>query len=63
MKNMISVADAADVLGISPRQVLRLIAAKLLVAEKIGGGYVIRRADLAKVPKDRKPGPKGKKGK
>ena len=60
---MISVADAATLLKVSSRQVRNLIDTGLLSAQLVGGSYVIRRADLAKVPKDRKPGPKGKKGK
>jgi excisionase family DNA binding protein len=60
MADMISAADAAISLGISPRQVLRLIDGGILPAQKIGASYVIRRSDLAKVPKNRKPGPKPK---
>ena len=60
---MLNVADASELLGVLPRQVRNLITNGVLPAEKVGRDYVIRRADLAKVPKDRKPGPKGKKGK
>jgi excisionase family DNA binding protein len=58
--SVISVAEAATSLGLSGRQVRRLIASKILPAQKVGSGFIIRRADLAKVPKERKPGPKPK---
>ena len=48
----------ASKIGIGPRQVRKYIAAGVLRAELVGGTYIIRRADLARVPKDRKPGPK-----
>lgn len=60
---ILSVADAASELDVSPRQVRNLIGSGLLPASQIGGSYVIQRADLAAVPRDRKPGPKpGKTG-
>jgi helix-turn-helix protein len=55
-----SVADAAKILDVTPRQVRNMIVGNILPAQQIGGSYVIRRADLAKVPTDRKPGPKPK---
>ncbi len=61
--SLIGVAAAADLLGVSPRQVRNLIKDGLLPAEKLGRDYVIRSADVAKVPKDRKPGPKPAEGK
>jgi excisionase family DNA binding protein len=54
----VTVADAAKALGVTPRQVRNLITGGILPAEKIGRDYIINRADLANVPKDRKPGPK-----
>jgi excisionase family DNA binding protein len=57
---MLSVADASEFLGVLPRQVRNLITKGLLPAERIGGTYIIRRSDLARVPKVRKPGPKPK---
>jgi excisionase family DNA binding protein len=57
---VIGVAQAATVLKVSERQVRNMIEAKLIPAQVIGGAYIIRRSDLAKVPKDRKPGPKPK---
>ena len=57
---LIGVVEAAAALGLQRRQVNNLIARGVLPAEKVGNAYIIRRADLAKVPKDRKPGPKGK---
>lgn len=56
---VISVADAAKLLKVSTRQVRNLIDTGVIAAQLVGGSYIIRRADLAKVPKDRKPGPKG----
>ncbi len=53
---MIGVNEAAKMLKVSARQVRKLITSGTLIAGKIGRDYVIRRADLAKVPKDRKPG-------
>ena len=58
--DIVSVEEAAETLDLSGRQVRRLIAAGVLPAQLVGGSYIIRRADLAKVPKDRKPGPKAK---
>ena len=55
-----SVDEAAKVLGVSPRQVLNLIAKRVLPSSRFGRSHVIMPADLAKVPKDRKPGPKAK---
>jgi excisionase family DNA binding protein len=57
---LISVAQAGEVLGITHRHVHNLIADGLLPATRIGRAFAIRRADLAKVPRDRKPGPKPK---
>ena len=57
---ILNVADASEVLGVLPRQVRNLITNGVLPAEKVGRDYIIRRSDLAKVPKDRKPGPKAK---
>lgn len=55
---IVSVADAAALLGISDRQVRNLIAGGTLAAIKIGRDYIIQRADVLAVPKTRKPGPK-----
>ena len=62
-KSHVRTSDAANILGVSSRQVCNLIHKGILPAEKFGRDFVIRRADLAKVPKDRKPGPKAKKPK
>ena len=62
-KDVISVVDAAAVLGVSDRQVRKMIANGVLPATRLGRSHMIRRADLAKVPKERKPGPKANKGK
>jgi excisionase family DNA binding protein len=56
----VNVATASKELGISGRQVCRMIVAGKIPAEKVGTNYLIRRSDLAKVPKVRKPGPKPK---
>lgn len=55
--DLLTVADAASVLKVSPRQVRNIIADGLLPAKKIGRDFVVKRSDLASVP-DRKPGPK-----
>ena len=60
---ILNVADASEVLGVLPRQVRNLITNGVLPAEKVGRDYIIRRSDLAKVPKDRRPGPKAKSAK
>jgi excisionase family DNA binding protein len=57
---VIGVAEAAKSLKVTPRQVRNLIADGLLPAQKVGRDYIIKRSDLAKVPKGRKPGPKPK---
>jgi excisionase family DNA binding protein len=59
--DLIGTTQAGKVLGVTDRQVLNLIKDGILPAQQIAGSYIIRRADLAKVPKDRKPGPKPKK--
>jgi excisionase family DNA binding protein len=56
----ISVPEAAEALGFTTRHVHNLIADGLLPAERVGKVFIIKRSDLAKVPKDRKPGPKAK---
>ena len=53
-----SVAEAAEARGVTPRHVRNLIGEKPLPAQMAGGNYVIRHSDLAKVPENRKPGPK-----
>jgi excisionase family DNA binding protein len=50
---LMTVNDAAAVLGISTRRVLQLIAAGRLPATKLGWGYLIRRPDLALVAERR----------
>lgn len=58
--DLISTQIAADKLGVKHRQVLNLINDGLLPATRVGRAWIIRRSDLAKVPKIRKPGPKPK---
>lgn len=60
MAKLITVVQAAELLGVSRPRVQVLIAAGRLPAQKIGSQYVIDKKDLGKV-RDRKPGrPKGK---
>ena len=56
--SMLSVVDAAGAVGVSGRQIRNMIAAGRLPATKVGNSYVIQRADLDAVPRDRKRGPK-----
>lgn len=56
--DLISVSEAAKALGLGERQVRNLCEDAILPAVKVGRGWIIKRSDLAKVPKDRKPGPK-----
>jgi excisionase family DNA binding protein len=58
--DFVTVEEAGKVLGIQGRQVRNLIRNGVLAAQQVGRAYIINRADLAKVPKVRKPGPKGK---
>lgn len=58
--DFVSVEEAGLLLGVQSRQVRNLIKAGLLAAQRVGGAYIIARADVAKVPSVRKPGPKGK---
>ena len=51
-------ADAAVRLGVSPQMVGKLIRGGTLAATKIGRTWFIKPADLARVPAERKPGPK-----
>lgn len=57
---ILNVADGAVILGVSPRRVRAMITAGLLPATKVGRDYIIQRADIEKIPKTRKPGPKPK---
>lgn len=59
---ILTTAEAADRLGVSPRRIRALIKAKKLPAQLFGGVYMINAKDLAKV-KDRKPGRPRKGGK
>ena len=52
---LLSTAQAAKKLGISPARVQQLIWAKKLPAQQVGRGYVINEADL-KLVEGRKPG-------
>lgn len=52
---MLTTAQAAEKLGISPRRVLALIRAERLPAQPFGPTYMIQEKDLALV-KNRKPG-------
>lgn len=54
---MLSVADAAVLLGVTDRQVRNLIKSGALPATKIGHVHVIQRADAEALPR-RRPGPK-----
>jgi hypothetical protein len=61
-KDLIGTIEAAKALGVTSRQVVNMIRAGVLPGKPFAGAYMIRRADLAKVPKDRKPGPKKTRG-
>jgi excisionase family DNA binding protein len=60
-EDIVGVTEAAAILGVGGRQVRNLIADGLLPAVQLGREWAIRRADLANVPRERKPGPKPKK--
>jgi len=62
LSDLIGVEEAAKLLRVGARQVRKMIASGLLPAQLFGGSYIIRRDDLAKVPKVRKSGPKPKAG-
>lgn len=53
--NQLTVAEAADALGVSPQRVRQLIAAGRLKAEKKGRDWFIEPPDLEAV-RERKPG-------
>jgi excisionase family DNA binding protein len=53
--NLLTVAQAADLLGISPQRVRQLISAGRLKAEKAGRDWLIDPPDLEAV-RERKPG-------
>ena len=46
---ILSTAEAAELLGVSPRRIRALIKADKLPAEKFGTAYMINEKDLAKV--------------
>lgn len=50
MPDYISTKEAAKRLGVSDRQVRRLIDQKILPAQYVGGGYIINPDDLTNVP-------------
>jgi excisionase family DNA binding protein len=52
---ILTTAEAAERLGITPRRLRALVKVGKLPAEKFGTAYMINEKDLAKV-KDRKPG-------
>ncbi len=57
--NLLSVKDAAQILGVNHQRVQALISQGRLPAQKIGNSYVIKESDLELV-KDRQVGrPKG----
>src|SRR5689334_2343021 len=56
----IGTAQAAAVLGVTTQQVRNLIRQGVLTGKKLGRDFLIRRGDLASVPRVRKPGPKPK---
>jgi excisionase family DNA binding protein len=55
--DLITVTEAAKILGVGERQARKLIGG-LPTAVQIGGSWVVKRSDLASIPKVRKPGPK-----
>jgi excisionase family DNA binding protein len=57
---MLTTNEAAAALGISRGRVHHYISDGRLPATRFGNAYMISTADLAKVPKVRKPGPKPK---
>jgi excisionase family DNA binding protein len=57
-KEFIGTIEAAKVLGVGSRQVVNMIREGMLPAQHVAGSYIIRRADLAKVPTNRPRGPK-----
>jgi excisionase family DNA binding protein len=58
---LLTTSDAAKRLGISRGRIHQYISDGRLPAVKFGSVYSISESDLAKIPKVRKPGPKGKK--
>lgn len=52
---LLTVDQAADELGVTPRRVRALIKAERLAAEKVGRDWLIKPKDLEAV-RDRKPG-------
>lgn len=51
----VGVTEAAKILGVSERQA-RYLVTRHPAAQQVGRSWIIRRADLAKIPKNRKPG-------
>lgn len=60
--NLLSVRQAAELLGVNRQRVQQLIEAGRLPAEKVGSYYAIRQEDL-KLVKERKPGRPSKQAK
>jgi excisionase family DNA binding protein len=61
MEKLLSVAEAADKLGVHRTRINQLIDSGDLPATRIGRSYVIREADLAKVKDRPSPGRPSKK--
>ena len=56
-KNLVTVSEAASLLGVSRQRVLNLITAGQLEAEKLGAYYVLQADSVNRfAAKDRKPG-------
>jgi excisionase family DNA binding protein len=55
-KNLISVKEAADLLGYSRMQIVRLIDSGTIKANRVGRSYVIDRNDISGIFKQITPG-------
>lgn len=60
LDRIVDADEAGRILGVTGRQVRNLINDGVLRGKRIGRSFAIVRADLAKVPKVRKRGPKPK---
>lgn len=58
--DFVSVSQAAEMLGVSRQRVLAIIASGLLPAQRLGHAWMIKRRDVAKMPRRNRGRPKGK---
>ena len=52
-KNLIGTAEAAEIIGVSQRMILKYIEAGKIEAEKVGGHYYTTKAEARRIQRER----------